>query len=282
MTEFFDYCTGLAWFYHTQNSRELAVAELSEFNQTFSAKWHTVDFKERLEKLVQAKVLIARGEYYSFRYPYIYYFLKGRYLSRNLSDIQIREYVEKCCAHLYVREHANTVLFLAHHTNDEFVMATILGVLRNLFKQHQPVTFVKDTDLIASMVNDAGRLKYSGTPPEKFREQANEARDELDNGNDGLADKEELGVGLSLIAQLITLFKTVEILGQVLKNQYSSIERSRKVDVLEELFTGPMRALAGFYEFITEKPDLLVAEIDSALKHNHKLEDDQARNRIAR
>ena len=41
---------------------------------------------------------------------------------------------------------------------------------------------------------------------------------------------------LSLIAQMTMLFKTTEILGQVLKNQYSKIQRIRKSALLEDLF----------------------------------------------
>lgn len=282
LTEFFEYCTQLAWFYHTNNNRELSEDELVDFNRSFSAKWHTVDFKERVDILLQAKVLLVHGKYYTFRYPYIYYFLKGRYLSRNLSDIQIREYVEKCCAHLYVREYANTVLFLAHHTNDEFVMRAILESLQGLFNQYKPVTFDNDTAQIAALISDAPKLKYSGTPPETHREQLNKVKDKLDDGQDGLVDKEESGDGLSLIAQLTTLFKTVEILGQVLKNQYARIERSEKIDILGDLFSGPLRALSGFYVFMAENPDSLVAEIDLVLKHRHKLEDEDKRRRKSR
>ncbi|TXI34258.1 MAG: hypothetical protein E6Q53_01655 [Candidatus Moraniibacteriota bacterium] len=282
LNEYLDYCTELAWFYHSQKSREIEETELAGFNRAFSAKWHTVDFSDRFGRLVSAKVLMKRGNYYSFRYPYIYYFLKGRYLSRNIDDVEIRLYIEKCCSHLYVREHANTVLFLAHHTNNQFVVDAILSVLRGLFKQHKPVLFSGDTHTVSALIADAGKLKYSGTPPEEFREHLNETRDQLDDGTDGLAEAEENGDDLSLVAQLVTLFKTVEILGQVLKNQYSSIERHRKTEVLEELFSGPLRALAGFYEFITKNPDLIVAEIDYALKHQAKLDDDEARMRIAK
>ncbi|MDO9204056.1 metallophosphoesterase [Methylotenera sp.] len=285
LKEYYDYCTELSWYFHNKNCRELSRVELLEFNLYFSTKFQTTDFNARLEKLIQSKVLMNRGgEYFSFRYPYIYYFLKGRYLNKNLSDIGIRGYLEQCCKHLYVRENANTILFLAHHTNgnDDFVMRTILEALQSLFSENKPITFNKDTDKLALLISDAAKLKYSGTPPEAYREKVNQARDQLDDGQDGLADKEEDGDSLSLIAQLVTLFKTVEISGQILKNQYSSIERDKKATILNELFSGPLRALSGFYEFINNNPDLLVAEIDSVLKIHHKLDDELERKKISR
>jgi hypothetical protein len=281
LNEYFDYCTELAWFYHQQGNGEIEEVELAAFNKVFCDRWHRVDFQEQIARLVKAKVLISRGNFYSFRYPYIYYFLKGRYLSRNISDAGIATYIKKCCEHLYVREHANTILFLAHHTNDRYVVETILSVLRGLFDKHQPVLFNGDTQSIASLISDSGKLKYSETSPEDYREKVNETRDQIDDGKDGLSDVEESTGQLSLIAQLITLFKTVEILGQVLKNQYSNIERARKTLILEELFSGPLRALTGFYEFISINPDLIVSVIDSALKAQSNF-DDETRTKIAK
>ena len=55
--------------------------------------------------------------------------------------------------------------------------------------------------------------------------------------------KKEEAEELSLIAQMTILFKTTEILGQVLKNQYSKIQRIRKKALLEDLFNGPLRAI---------------------------------------
>lgn len=286
LKEFFDYCTELAWFFHDNKQQELNRDRLAEFNEWFSEEFHTVKFDKHLDRLVKAKVLLARGNeynsYYSFRYPYIYYFLKGRYLSRNLSNIRIRDYLVKCSKHLYVRENANTVLFLAHHTDDEFALRAILSALQDLFSQCGPIKFNGDTGNIAKLIYDAPKLKYSETPPEEFREKYHKARDDFDDGHDGLADKEEDGDSLSLIAQYITLFKTVEILGQILKNKYSSIERSRKIIILNELFSGPLRALSKFYECILSNPDQLVADIELALKGYKNISDELRRNNIAK
>jgi len=68
------------------------------------------------------------------------------------------------------------------------------------------------------------------------------------------------------------LFKTTEILGQVLKNQYAKIPRTRKGDLLEELFNGPLRALKDFYEFFEKNPEALVAEIDAVIQRKGKEE----------
>ena len=282
LTEVFQYAAYLAWEYHHQGKRELSESELRSFNDHFSKEWHTVDFTPRLEILIKARVLCKVGEDFAFRYPYIFYYLKGQYLSENLSDLTIRSYIGHCCKHLYVRDHANTVLFLAHHTNDDFVLKSIAEALRNLFRGRSPMKFNGDTGTINQLIVDAPKLVYSGGTPAEHRKRRNSIEDSVDDGHDGLAESEEDSEDLSLIAQMTTLFKTTEILGQVLKNQYSKIQRVRKGELLEDLFNGPLRAIRDFYEFFEKNPDALVAEIEAALKRKGKIDGEEERKTIAR
>lgn len=281
LTEIFEYSSHLAWYFHGFSKSELSEQELNDFNRKFSRDWTTVDFKERLDELINAKVLFKSGDDYSFRYPYIYYFLKGKFISDNLSDLDIRAYVCKCCKHLYVREYANTILFLVHHTNDEFVLNSVADSLRGLFRKYAPVTFNTDTQPIGELIKIAPELTYTGESPEAHRQKRSEIKDEFDNGDDGLAAYEEKSDELSLFAELTTLFKSNEILGQVLKNQYSKIRRPKKVDLLEELFNGPLRALRSFYEFIEKNPDAIVLEIESAIERKGAGKDRDERRKVA-
>lgn len=281
LTEFFQYSAHLAWEYHSQNKLELSVIELREFNTIFSKDWHTVEFTPRLEVLVKARVLYKVGEDYAFRYPYIYYYLKGQYLSENLINLDIREYIGHCCKHLYVRDHANTVLFLAHHTNDDFVLTTISQALHGLFQACSPITFNGDTHGVKKLIENAPKLMYSGDTPVEHRKQRSVLMDEMDDGQDGLAESEEDSNELSLLAKMTMLFKTTEILGQVLKNQYAKIQRNRKGDLLEELFNGPLRALRDFYDFFENNPDALTAEIEAAIQRKGGVQNEEKRKAIA-
>ena len=282
LTEIFQYSAHLAWEFHFRKKSELTKDELREFNDRFSKQWVTVDFSRRLDILLAARVLCRVGDDYKFRYPYIYYYLKGHFLSENLSDLDIRAYIGHCTEHLYVRDHANTVLFLAHHSNDEFVLNSISGALHGLFRAHAPVTFEGDTTGIKRLIEDAPKLTYTGESPVEHRKRRNELQDQLDDGHDGLSETEESSPELSLIAQMTMLFKTTEILGQVLKNQYAKIPRAQKVDLLEDLFNGPLRAIRDFYSYLEKNPDALVAEIDAALLRKGKVDKEEDRKAIAR
>lgn len=281
LDEIFHYSTKLAWQFHSLGKRELSKIELRQFNDEFTKKWHTVDFDKRLSILIDARVLCKVGNDYAFRYPYIFYYLKGKYISENLSNLLIRDYVEKICSHLYVRDHANTVLFLAHHSTDEFVLESIASALKNLFKNQEPLRFNGDTGQASRIIVEAPKLAYSGESPAEHRARRSALQDELDDGEDGLIEAEEESEELSLIAQLTMLFKTTDILGQVLKNQYSKIHRTRKRELIEEIFDGPLRAVATFYDYFNKNPDALFSEIETALKKKGTVENPEVRQAIA-
>ncbi|GAB2651431.1 hypothetical protein GCM10027193_00840 [Arenimonas aestuarii] len=266
-TEMFDYVAHLAWRFHESGRSELTHGELKEFNACFSEEWTPVEFSPRLETLLSAKVLHRVGDSYAFRYPYMYYYLKGMRLAKLLGEESSRAYVEHCCSHLYVRDYANTVLFLAHHTDDDWLLAKISAALVGLFRDVQEVQFGDDTLPILQLISNAPKLTFGRADPRAARAERNERRDDNEHdSDDGLLDAEAASDNLPLAAKLAMLFKTIDILGQVLKNQYSSIKRSRKRELLKELFNGPLRALASFYRFYEEGPDKFSEQITKLLE----------------
>lgn len=282
LTEVFEYASHLAWEFKKQGKTHLSDPELRAFNKNFSERWHTVSYEQRIEILVRAKILAKSGDDYAFRYPYVYYFLKAKYLSEFLNEAETRRYIQHCCEHLYVRDNASTILFLAHHTNDNFVVDAIRATQRKMFSQCVPVSFNGDTAAVEKLIEDAPRIVYSGEQPADFHRRKDELLDAVGNDTDGLATNEEEGQELSFPAQLTMLIKTTEILGQVLKNQYSKIERARRQDLLADLFNGPLRALNHLFEFCKSNPNAFAAEIEALLKKREVINDEEARKSAAK
>jgi hypothetical protein len=244
-----EYCTHLAWVMHATEHKELSLEEMRVFNKRYSEEEVRVELDQRLRALVQARILSESGGYYRFRYHYIYYFLKGRYLSSRLDDLAILAHIKECCAHLYVRENANTVLFLAHHAFDNPVfLGCVLEAVNGPFKEVSPIEFRNnDTAEIGVFVRDLPALRYTGEQPEEVRKRVNEQRDEMDDSSDGLADCKQEDADRDFIPQMVALLKTVEILGQILKNQVASVGRARRIELLQMLMKGPLRAVRAYF-----------------------------------
>lgn len=280
-----EFCSQLAWLMHATEHKELSHLELQDFSAKFSKEQHEVKFERRIDDLLEARVLSKSGEYYRFRYHYIYYFLKGRYLASKLNnDIAIQAYIKECCAHLYVRENANTILFLAHHSFDKPIfIETVVEALNRPFGSVAPIEFVGgDTADIADFVRDLPVLRYSGELPETVRKKENRRKDELNGDEDGLSDKKQDGADSEFLPQLVALFKTVEILGQILKNQIANVDRSKRIVLLEQLLEGPLRAVRAFFELFMADKEMAQKELAEILAKNKVGADDNKRLEIAR
>lgn len=263
LTELFQYTSLLAWEFHRLKKTELSYFELESFNKSFSEQWTKVEFGSRLQLLLDARILTSTGGLYSFRYPYIYYYLKAFYIARNLDDTDVNGYISHCTKHLYVREHANTIIFLAHHSHDIAILDSIAKEYAKLYSGCAPVRLEDDTNGINSMIEVIQQFVYSGEDPKSYRKRQAEIKDEFCDGSDGLATAEEESEHLSPVARLTMLFKTAEILGQILKNQYATIKRGRKVELITQIFNGQLSALRSLYDFLEKNPDVLYNEVRS-------------------
>jgi hypothetical protein len=279
-----EYCSHLAWQMHATEHKELSLEELKVFTARYSDAEVRVDLSSRLRELVEARVLSCSGDYFRFRYHYIYYFLKGRFLSSKLSDLAVLAHIKECCAHLYVRENANTILFLAHHAFDNPVfLDCIVEAVNSPFTAIRPIEFRgSDTSGIAEFVRDLPTLKYTGEQPEEVRERANRHRDAVDDGSDGMADAKQDGSDSEFIPQMIALFKTVEILGQILKNQIANVGRSRRVELLQLLMKGPLRAIRAYFDLFMADKEQAQRELMQLLEKKKVVDNEEKRQELAR
>lgn len=278
-----EFCTHLAWCLHETENKEISLDGLMRFTERYSKEEVRVDLSPRLKDLLEARILSQNGNYYCFRYHYIYYFLKGRYISGHLSDSIVQEHVKDACAHLYVRENANTILFLAHHAFDNSLfISCVVDAINAPFRSLSPIEFRRgDTAEIGEWVRDTPALVYGGEQPEAIRERANQRKDALDDGSDGLADCKQDDAHETFFPQMIALLKTVEILGQILKNQIATVGRAKRVELLEMLLKAPLRLVSAFFsQFLADKDEAQI-ELMEMLRAMNKDIDDAKRKKLA-
>ena len=274
LNEHYNYLAHLTWFMQERQVREISKAEFRAFNDVFSSKFSSVDYADRLLILVRARLLSQRGDCYSFAYPYVFYFFLGKYLSIKINkEPAIRQWVEEACSKLYRRENANAILFLTHHDSDPWIIEKIVEVVKGCFHDSEPMHFNGDAETINQLVSNASELVLAAPDVERNQEKSRARADELDVVADQMPDAtpDENGE-LDFVAKFILLFKTAEILGQILKNYYGSLEKPFKAILLKEVFDGPLRALNLHIREITGDMEGFVSYIESvAFKDDKKL-----------
>lgn len=266
LTEVEQYCSQLAWWVKGLGRAYLSFDELGDFNKVFERKWVGLDFALLRDQLLQSRILSVTGEIVEFRYSYIYYFFVAKHLAENFDEPEAQDFVKLAASQLYVRSNANILVFLTHFANKSTVIDAIVGTLKQQFEGLPVAQFADRNESVEKMLRQLPGIVYEGGKPEENREAEARHQDALGReSHDGLRDAAEEAEELSLSARLTVVFKTVEILGQILKTQYSRIPRVRREAVIEEMLNGPLRALEVFYASLRESPESLVADFEARL-----------------
>lgn len=263
--EYVSFARHVSFHMQTTGLTYVSLADLDACNTSFSQLYFPGTLSSRLNVLKNAKLIEEFGsDSYQWRHGYFHYLFLGEYLGKRLQDPKIREIVDEMCRHLYVRSNANSLIFLVHFSKDVEVFSSISSVIKNLFSEEKPLELGPDTQQITAAIQDVRALYLpdGGAAKERERQHKKKDDDERKNG-DGLRDKKKPEDALTTLDELIVLFKTSEIVGQVLKEQYASIERRIREPIVVALLEANLRAAGGIIRKIVENKHLMQKWIES-------------------
>lgn len=248
-------CTHLSWFVKKHGvEQSITESDFRRFVDGYSKSWTATNPDRLLDVLVAARILNKEGENIGFAYPYAYYYFLGNYTKISMDRQEVKDYLRYCMQHLYVRECANTLLFLSHHAGTSEVLNHLVEGLKRHFATVSVATFSKDdVNKVRKLVSAAPRLKYRETLPETYRDDRARWRDANDTGSDGLRDRPRTdSVAQDMFDELVSLLKSMEITGALLSHQFPNYTRETKESAIKELFDSAMRAVRTFFSLFEQ------------------------------
>lgn len=263
----FFYVSQLAWFCSTQPHNRWEERELRGFNNVFSKEFTTVEFKERLQLLQNARILRRDGECYVFCYPYVYYFFLGHYLSRNIDKEEVRELIAKHCNQLERRDSANTILFLTHHTKATWIIDAIRETANACFKGQPEVTFEDDVAQLNELVETVTERVIQDLDVDRNQMEHRRYKDSHADTDDDPSTESEEEIS-AVISEITRLIRTTEVLGEVTKNYYGSIPRVQKESYISAVYGGMLRLVRLLFQQVFEDPTIIAHAI--VKRHNEK------------
>ena len=226
------------------------------------------------ELLLRANLVSINSEgQMKFKYKYVYYFFLAKRLSRYIDQEKIRQSIRHMCNRLHVDEYANVVLFLIHHSDDKFVLETLRDSANSLLRDQDQFKFeISESNLNLNLINQLStppgvRLLEDRNPDD---EQARELRErdlvESQNREIELVSQSEGKTSqpmeaLDLLAQAGVSAKTVELVGQVLRNYYGSLKVDRKLELGNDATKLALRALHSIFDAVISSDYEVVEEI---------------------
>ncbi len=299
LDELFNYLSYFSWFVCERKISEISFSDIKIFNKEFCDKFVTIDLNDRLALLCSAKILSKRGDYYAFAYPYIYFFFLGKFLADNLYKDNIKDFVIHCCDNLEIHHNSDTILFLTHHNNNHpWIVNRILSILQSCFKENDAIQLNHDMDKINKLIDTTAHILIAEPDVDKNQEELRKIKDDFEKENHSEEEPDNeikrssehgtekendvIANTISFASKVNLLLRTAEILGQIVKNYYGSLERNIKQELINEIFNSPLRLLGTFFQTIKDDPLSFAKELEKVIERDHPNLSKDKKEEIAR
>lgn len=277
--KFYNYLTELSYYLFNNKISEISESDFRKFNDFFCKEYRiNIPFETNCDQLLKTRIIVKNNDTYKFHYKYSFYFFIARYLANNITEVHIRDVVSAMCLRLYNESNSNIIMFLTHHSKDPFIINELVNNSKSLFENFDPAELDKDASIVNKLLDDIPNLVLENIDVKKKREERFIAQDDFEeatNNNGTSEDKFDIDddiVEFDIITQLNLAFRSIEILGQILKNYYASMKGDVKYSVCEESYFVLLRALSSFFEMLNENSEYIVCEIENILEKNKNIQ----------
>lgn len=248
--------------------------QLREIHRRFEQRYMLeVSMHSIRADLVNCHILAVSNDLTQFKYKYIYYYFVARWFRDHIGEDEIRSALQDLTRSVHVEAHANILLFLAHLSKEPFIVEAMLEAAHSFYPDHHPVTFTDDIEFLASMKRPDHQLVYQDGNVDENRRAYLAALDEQEAGVASIeqaGDEDETAEDLlNPISMLNAAMKTLQILGQVLKNFPGSLDGDVKLEIAQECYDLGLRTLSWLYEALRENEEYLVGQTADVIRKSH-------------
>jgi hypothetical protein len=226
-----------------------------------------LDFGKFTRDLIACGIFEERNSKYYFKYDYYYYYFVAAYIRDHILEQDVQQHIAGLAERLHEEDSANILLFLAHLSRHPFIIDQMLTRARALFDEAKPATLrpedspLPDLDraLDAVVFEDKGEAGRTEVLARIDASQRSQQR------GDRLAELEEEDPK-AFIVRINVGFRSLQILGQILKNFPGSIPAEQKKHIARECYGVGLRLLGFLFEAVKLTKDDFVRMYVSAVR----------------
>ena len=259
------YLSSLAYYLFKQNKREISNQEIEEVHKQYCSVYkRDLSLDNLLLEFEQALILKVTPYGVRFRYGYLYCYFVAKHIAGDLEDSETEQFAQadviNLSKHVYREEFANILLFLTHSSRDRFVIDAMLTEAHSLYTSYEPAKLQGDIEFLNTLLKKVPELYYKNEDPDTFRKTVAREIDEMSNLSEDETEEEEK-FDEDIILELNKAQKSLQILGQVLKNSPGSIKGDRKLVIARAIYDLGLRVTNGFNNLLDNHIDSLVRNL---------------------
>ncbi|MDH5572381.1 MAG: hypothetical protein OEY89_11485 [Gammaproteobacteria bacterium] len=261
----FNFLTELAYFMFDKKSKKITDTEFNEFSTKYKNNFVIQD--NIIDALIRANILKNKDGIYYFQYIYIYYYFVAKYISQKMDDASVKNKVSELMLNIHFKDNANIIIFITHHTNNRNLLDDITISAMSTFDQFKEATLSGDEKLFIKSLHsnlECAKLPDHSHDVKSEREESLARNDKL-TPNISQIDDDNEEESNSLVVEIRKSAKSMEIIGQILKNQYGSLERDKLKQLFEEGQNVGLRLLKSFIDLMEDNGDMFECYVRSRL-----------------
>ncbi len=267
MPTYYSYLAALAGRLDGEEGNEVTESEFM--------RWHLAHcdsllldlrYEETRRVLERAGVLDVSSGVIRFRYRYAFYYFYAHHIAENL-DAHHGE-VRRMCGALYEERSANVLLFLTFLSSSEFILRAALEAAQNLYATTPEWRPDGYPDALSGytprdLAVDTGRLSQNRREYREAGDSADRQREWIEAAAQEDLTREEFQGIMTMNAA----FKSVEILGQMLRNFRGRLSADQKVELAGACVSLSLRMLGYVFELLEAKREQIATSLVRAVRH---------------
>jgi predicted MPP superfamily phosphohydrolase len=269
------YLSYLAYRMYVGREADFDIEQMKTVHSEYQDRYDIRNSFDRvLDTLLSHEMLVKKSERYSFRYPYLYYYFVASFLNDHIGDDETKLIIKQLSRRAYIEEFANILLFLTHLSKDPFILREMLSAARDLFPNEPHADLSNDSvAFVRELAPQIRTIVFGDGSVRESRRALREAQDvEHDIPMYDDRQLEALDPASAILDPLVELnaaVKTMQILGQVLKNFPGTLEGLTKLDLARSCYGIGLRCLNSMLSHVRDnRADVLEWFVDIT-KQNH-------------
>ena len=291
---YFNYLTEFSFKLFENNRSHMTLSEFNDFHNWYIEEFSlSKPYSDMLEKLIIAKLLQTRDDIIFFRYKYFYFYFIAKKLTASLHNQKTKNIIAAFCDSLHQETSSNVLVFLIHLSKDESIIDSLITKAKQLLSSYKEADLKNGINFIDELIYELPELVFDSeenhTEEKKkmlaMADSVEKLPDSTAYSGDSvkpLKEEDTPKVSSEFSPLIITnAFKTIEIIGQIMRNYHGSLNTTLKDSLCQEAYSLTLRSISAFFETLATDRDRIIEDLAKALE-NISPEQKEKRIKVAR
>lgn len=241
------------------------------------------DVPRLLADLVGAHIMRADSNRYRFEPRHFYYYFVARYFNDNISDPaqaeELRAKIGEMIDTVHFEDYAHVLNFLIYFVKEPWMFERMRDNARRIYARERPCDLTTDVEFVNRMMTEVRPFELPATTTEENQEKHLAMRDDLEQEAAGLMEskrgaKVQYSDDVDDIIKLNIAFKTLDLMGQVVRNYPYTLPADTKEELVAECELLALRTMKAVLVIAEESLERCQAYYAQLIRERRALESD--------